>query len=74
MVNKEKIILAITPDVKLYECFLENLKYIGFEVYLICNNHFSYRSFKDKLVNFYKNNEAEVTLLLICFLAIKESN
>ena len=33
MVNKEKIILAITPDVKLYECFLENLKYLGFEVF-----------------------------------------
>lgn len=56
MVNKEKIILAITPDVKLYECFLENLKYLGFEVFLICNNHFSYRSFKDKLVNFYKKS------------------
>ena len=54
MADKEKIVLAITPDVKLYECFLDNLNYLGFEVYLICNNHFKYRNLKDKLVNFYR--------------------
>lgn len=54
--DNKKIILAITPDVKLYECFLDNLKKLGFDVYLVCNNHFRYKNFKDKLVNFYKKS------------------
>ena len=52
--NKNTIILAITHDVKLYECFIENLSLLGFEVYLICNETFKYRNLKDKLFNFYK--------------------
>ncbi|EKT3956849.1 hypothetical protein [Flavobacterium psychrophilum] len=52
--NKNSIILAITNDVKLYECFVDNLNFLGFKVYLICNKSFKYKNLKDRLFNFYK--------------------
>lgn len=51
----KKIILAITPNVKLYSCFEDNFKHIGFEVFTISfNNQFKYKSLKERLINVYK--------------------
>jgi len=51
--NEKKIILTITPDVKLYQCFKENLEHIGFQVYIITNyKEFKYSSIKDRCINF----------------------
>lgn len=39
----------MTPDVKFYECFLENLNHIGFETLLLCDSSpFQYRNFSDR--------------------------
>ena len=54
--KKEKIILAITQDMKIYECFVDNLKFLNFEVFLICNvsKHFKYKNIYDRLQNLFR--------------------
>ena len=53
--HNKKIILAITPDVNLYSCIEENLKHLGFTVYLISPiKDFKYKNLKDRLINFYR--------------------
>ena len=53
--KNRKIILAITPDIKLYLCIEENLKNLGFEVYPITfDENFKYKTIKDKLYNLFK--------------------
>ena len=55
--HNKKIILAITPDVQLYSCIEDNLKQLGFTVFLITpNKKFRYKNTKDRLINFYKKN------------------
>lgn len=50
----KSIILAITPDVKLSACFVDNLQFLGFEVFLLCNEEkFKYKTLKNRLYNFY---------------------
>ncbi|WP_281637700.1 hypothetical protein [Flavobacterium marginilacus] len=52
---KKKIILAITADVKLYECFVNNLNQLGFEVLLLCYTEpFKYRDNLDRIINFLR--------------------
>ncbi|WP_395077962.1 hypothetical protein [Flavobacterium sp.] len=53
---KEKIILAITQDMKIYECFVDNLKFLNFEVFLICNigKDLKYKNFYDRLHNLFR--------------------
>lgn len=54
-IKNKKIILAITPDIKLYLCIEENLKNIGFKVYTITfDENFKYKTIKDKLNNLFK--------------------
>ncbi|POR17276.1 hypothetical protein BWK58_15085, partial [Flavobacterium columnare] len=53
--NNKKIILVMTPDVKLYECFTENLNFYGYEVQLICaTNKFKYPSLVHKIYSFLR--------------------
>ncbi len=52
--EKQKIILTITPDMGIYNCIVDNLKYLGFEVYLICNKGFRYKNFKDRLISLFR--------------------
>jgi hypothetical protein len=48
----KSIILAITPDVALYKCFVDNLEYLGFTVFLICNTEkFEYENIFQRLTN-----------------------
>lgn len=50
--NGKKIILAITPDVKLYQCFKENLEHLGFHVFILSYyKKFKYNSIKDRGIN-----------------------
>ncbi len=50
--NGKKIILAITPDVKLYQCFKENLEQLGFQVFILSYyKKFKYNSIKDRGIN-----------------------
>jgi hypothetical protein len=52
---KEKIILAITPDMEIYKCIVDNLNYLNYDVYLLSENHdFKYKNLKDRVINFYK--------------------
>ncbi|OWP83273.1 hypothetical protein BWK59_11385 [Flavobacterium davisii] len=54
MKNK-KIILAITSDVKLYECFIKNLEFHNYEVQLICATGSSkYPSLGHKIYSFLR--------------------
>jgi hypothetical protein len=51
----KKIILAITPDVKLYSCFEDNLKYLGFTIFTISfYKKFKYKNLKSRLTNIYR--------------------
>ena len=51
----KKIILAITSDVKLYECFIDNLNQLGFEVLLLCDTKpFKYKNNIHKIINFLR--------------------
>lgn len=53
--QNKKIILAITPDVSLYSCIVDNLKHLGFTVYLISpTKDFEYKNLKERLINFYR--------------------
>lgn len=66
--KKEKILLVMTPDVKFYKSFIENLEYLGYDVAIILSNtKFKYKSLYDRLKNFYlktfKNNK-EFKILL----------
>lgn len=51
----KKIILAITADVNLHSCFVDNLEYLGFEVFLLCNSEkFKYKNLYQKVTNFFR--------------------
>ncbi|OCB78713.1 hypothetical protein [Flavobacterium crassostreae] len=51
----KKIILAITSDFKIYECFIENLNLLGFETVLLCDNTpFRYKSNTHKVISFLR--------------------
>lgn len=54
----KKIIMAMTADVKLFNCFYDNLVFLGFEVVQIDNlkPKFKYKNLKDRLVNFFRKN------------------
>lgn len=49
------IILAITTDMDIYKCFVQNLEYLGFNVLIICNTEkFKYKNLGFCLKNFVK--------------------
>jgi hypothetical protein len=49
------IILAITPDISIYNCFVDNLEHLGFEVFLICNtDKFRYKNLNQRVINFFR--------------------
>lgn len=49
------MILGITADVGLYQCFLDNLKALGFEVLLLCDDdYFRYRNRKQQVISFIR--------------------
>ena len=54
--KKEKIILAITQDMKIYECFVDNLKFLNFDVFLISNIHkdLKYKNIFHRLHNSFR--------------------
>lgn len=54
--EKKKIILAITQDMKIYECFVENLENLNFEVFLIDNysGGLKYKNIFHRLHNLYR--------------------
>ena len=51
--SKEKIILTMTQDMKIFLCFVDNLKFLNFDVFLICNSdkNLKYKNLKDRLHN-----------------------
>jgi hypothetical protein len=55
MEENKTIILAITPDVKLYHCFEDNLKFVGYDVEILTfHKKFIYSNLKDRILNFYQ--------------------
>ena len=53
--SNKKIILAMTPDMKFFQCFENNLKFLGFDVILICNYKKSkYRNLLERLQNTFR--------------------
>lgn len=53
--KNKTIILAITSDIEIYKCFVDNLEYLGFKVYLICDvEKFAYKNFIQRIRNSIK--------------------
>ena len=51
------IILAMTTDMDIYKCFVENLEFLGFKVILLCNKEkFVYKNYFYKIINFLKKS------------------
>jgi hypothetical protein len=50
----KKVLVLMTADVRICDCVEENIKSNKYEVVVLANSSFKYKSIKDRLVNFYK--------------------
>ena len=50
----KKVLVLMTADVRICDCVEENIKSNKYEVVVLSNSSFKYKSIKDRLVNFYK--------------------
>ena len=51
----KNVLVLMTADVRICDCVEENIKSNKYEVVVLANSSFKYKSIKDRIVNFYKN-------------------
>ena len=50
----KNVLVLMTADVRICDCVEENIKSNKYEVVVLANSSFKYKSIKDRIVNFYK--------------------